>query len=273
MRIRSTFLAAAVTAALALGGFAGEPTVKGADAPEIVSQWKGRKVAFLGDSITDKIHVGTTANYWNYLPAILGIDAYVYGKNGWQMKGLLEQADWVKSELGDRVDAIFIFAGTNDFNGGVPLGEWFTEDEREVNRNGQPTRLKHRTMVFDDTFRGRINSLMAKLRREFPRQQIVLMTPIHRAFARFGENNVQPDESFANPLGLYIDQYAAAVREAGSIWSAPVIDLFGESGLYPCEPAHARYFCNAKQDMLHPNAAGHERIARTMVYRMLTLIP
>ena len=36
------------------------------------SQWKGKKVAFLGDSITDKSHVGTTKNYWQYLEEMLG---------------------------------------------------------------------------------------------------------------------------------------------------------------------------------------------------------
>ena len=31
------------------------------------SQWKGKRVAFLGDSITDKKRIGTTKCYWEYL--------------------------------------------------------------------------------------------------------------------------------------------------------------------------------------------------------------
>ena len=31
------------------------------------SQWRNRRVAFLGDSITDAVHVGTTKNYWQFL--------------------------------------------------------------------------------------------------------------------------------------------------------------------------------------------------------------
>ena len=248
------------------------PDVAGASAPEVVSQWKGKKVAFLGDSITDKIHVGTSANYWNFLPTILGCDAYVYGKNGWQMSGMIDQARKLKDELGGDVDAIFIFAGTNDFNGGVPLGEWYAEEEAETRKNAQTLKLKHRRMLFDkDTFRGRINTLMAYLKKEFPDQQVILLTPIHRAYARFGEGNVQPDESWANTRGLFIDSYVNAVREAAGVWSVPVIDLYSECGLYPCEPVHAKYFHNAATDMLHPNAAGHERMARTMAYRMLAL--
>ncbi len=48
---------------------------------------------------------------------------------------------------------------------------------------------------------------MAYLKKNFPRQQIIIMTPIHRSFARFGDNNIQPDEYFSNGQGLYIDAY------------------------------------------------------------------
>ena len=37
-------------------------------------QWKGKKVAFLGDSITDKQRIGTQKCYWEYLAEMLGID-------------------------------------------------------------------------------------------------------------------------------------------------------------------------------------------------------
>ena len=43
------------------------------------TQWYGKKVAFLGDSITDKCHVGTTKNYWQFLRDYLGVEHLVYG--------------------------------------------------------------------------------------------------------------------------------------------------------------------------------------------------
>ena len=46
--------------------------------PVAGTQWKGRKVAFMGDSITDKAHVGTTKNYWQYLQEMLGLVPFVY---------------------------------------------------------------------------------------------------------------------------------------------------------------------------------------------------
>lgn len=66
------------------------------------------KVAFLGDSITDKIHVGTTKNYWQYLAEMLGIEPLVYGINGNQWNGILKQAQKLKADVGDEVDAIII---------------------------------------------------------------------------------------------------------------------------------------------------------------------
>jgi len=264
---------AIVFAVAALNVFAAapRPDVKGAPNPTLASQWKGKKVAFLGDSITDKRHIGCRANYWTFLPQMLGIDSYVYGMNGWQMNGMLKQAQQLKASLADDVDAIFVFAGTNDFNSGVPLGEWFVESKESVRKNAETVELKRRTLSLDATFRGAINRMMSYLRHEFPRQQVVLLTPIHRSYAQFGEQNVQPDEAYANKAGLFLDAYVAAVREAGAVWSVPVIDLYSECGLYPSEPAHAQYFNNAQTDRLHPNDAGHRRIAATMAYRMLAM--
>ena len=69
-------------------------------ATEIIqTQWKGKKVAFLGDSITDKSHVGTTKNYWQYLEDMLGLEALVYGLNGHNWIGVLEQAQKLKEDF------------------------------------------------------------------------------------------------------------------------------------------------------------------------------
>lgn len=267
-------LAFAVLSAVLVGAVRAElpqPDVKGAEKPFVVSQWQGRKVAFLGDSITDKIHVGCKANYWNYLPSMLGLDAYVYGKNGWTMAGMLKQAQDLKATLGGEVDAILVFAGTNDFNGGLPLGVWYDEETVEVRKNDKTVPLKHRKLSFGNSFRGSINRVLAYLKHEFPDQQIVLLTPIHRAYAKFDERNVQPDESYANTAGLYLDAYVAAIKEAGTVWSVPVIDLHGESGLYPSDAAYAKFFHNAQTDMLHPNDAGHQRIAAHLAAKLVTL--
>ena len=98
--------------------------------------------------------------------------------------------------------------------------------------------------------------------------QVILLTPIHRGYARFGDNNIQPDESYPNSLGLYADAYVDAVKEAANVWAVPVIDLNSICGLYPNADSHARYFHDAQSDRLHPNAEGHYRMAKALAYQL-----
>ena len=65
----------------------------------------------------------------------------------------------------------------------------------------------------ESTFRGRINRVLSYLKSNFPQQQIILLTPIHRAQARFSADNIQPEEAFPNRLGLYIDDYVEVIIE------------------------------------------------------------
>lgn len=122
-----------------------------------------------------------------------------------------------------------------------------------------------------NTLKGRINIAISTLKHMFPQKQIVLFTPVHRAYAKFGEKNIQPAECYPNRLGLYIDDYVEAIKEAGNVWSVPVIDLNALCGLNPMIEEHVQYFANPETDRLHPNAKGHERIARTLMYQLLTI--
>ena len=230
--------------------------------------WLGRfarpqkKVLFLGDSITDARHIGCTKNYWGFLAERYGFVPLVYGINGQRWSDIVAQANAYGNEHGECPDVVFVFAGTNDFNGNVPLGEWYSLSEEKVNRNGKETVLKKRTLSRDGkTLRGRINVAMEHLVGSFPTAKIVLLTPIHRGYATFGANNVQPDESYANELGLFIDDYVNVVKEAGNVWSAKVVDLNADAGLYPKADSHVPFFSNGERDRLHPSDAGHRRIA------------
>ncbi len=250
-------------------------------AQEVVkeSQWKGKKVAFLGDSITDKRRIGTRKCYWEYLAEWLGLEALSYGINGNQMNGLLRQAEKLKAEQGDSIDAIILFAGTNDYNGSIPLGEWYNEERVEVEAAaGKPVSKqwrRHRTPAMNDsTLCGRINRLMDYLKKNFPDKQVIVLTPLHRAYAKFGETNVQPDEQYANRIGLFLEDYTRIIKQTADVWAVPVIDLGALSGLYPVEENHLMYFAESvtgRPDRLHPNAEGHRRMALTLMYQLLAL--
>lgn len=235
--------------------------------------WKGRSVAFLGDSITDIHHCGCTTNYWGWMAEDMGIRSYVYGLNGRQWDSIPEQAEKLRTEHPD-VDAILVFMGTNDYNDGVPLGAWYETVRETANRDGvERPYPRRRFSRAADTLRGRINVAMECLKRTFPDAQIVVMPPIHRGYAKFGPTNVQPDESFPNAVGLYVDDYVAAILETARVWAVPVIDLNADCGLFPNDPAHAKFFHLPDTDLLHPNDLGHRRIADTLAARLASLPP
>lgn len=181
-----------------------------------------------------------------------------------------------------------IFVGTNDYNANVPLGEWYSEEPVEVEVTGPKksksgvikSRMKRTILMDNNTVRGRINIAMAKLKAAYPTKQIILLTPIHRGTALLSDWNIQPDEMHANGVGKYIDAYVDVVKEAGNVWAVPVIDLNSICGLYPLEESSALYWRKpslekseksgkGRIDRLHPNSAGHLRMARCLAYQLL----
>ena len=263
-------------AATLLAACAGAPIAVHAGEPH---PWSGKKVVYLGDSITDPAQVERHKHdvYWKYLQDMCGIEPHVYAISGYQWDRIYPMAQKMRAEMGDSPDAILILLGTNDYNAGVPLGEWYEVADEDVNRRGVTIRQPRRRFAKNmGTFRGRINTVMEYLKQSFPNQQIVIMTPLHRGYANFGNSNVQPPECFPNVLGLYLEDYVTALREAADIWSVPLIDLYRDSGLIPSDPAYAKYFRDGGEngkDNLHPNGLGHLRMARTIAARLRALPP
>ena len=215
--------------------------------------WKGKRVCFLGDSITEGIGVSVGERYFDRLAEMFGIEAVGMGVNGAQLSGVRKQAERVFNTYGEAVDAIFIFVGKSTccmFQScdGNALG---VEERRvrELNMSG-------------NTVRGRLDLIMSYLRQNYPTKLVVLMTPVHRAYATFGASNIQYSELYANSLGEFFEDYVQAVRDAADIWSAPLIDLYREGGLSPLtDESAAAFYVNTETDRLHLNPAGHRRIA------------
>lgn len=242
----------------------------------VVHPWQGKRVAYFGDSITDPRNRASEKKFWGFLADWLDIQAYVYGVSGRQWNDIPRQTAQLLQEHGQDVDAIIVFMGTNDYNNGVPIGQWWDERETQVEYgHGQPKQMvtrRQRTPSMDpSTFRGRINIALDSLKRSFPTKQILLLTPIHRADFHANEKNWQCDESYTNQCGEYLDAYVEAVKQAADVWAVPVIDWSATGGLFPLMDEHARYFNNAQTDRLHPNEQGHQRLARTLYYQLLTL--
>lgn len=231
--------------------------------------WKGKRVCFLGDSITEGVGVMPGERYFDILSSKFEFNAYGYGVNGAKFINLMKQAETMHNDFGSDVDVIFVFAGTNNFNGGTPLGSWYDETEENVvsmkNEDGTPAeyqkRRKRSFNLDNETFKGCINTVMSYLKHNYATKQIIMMTPIHRAFAQFSNDNIQYNELYSNKIGLFIDEYVQALREASQIWSAELIDLNRIGGFFPLYDEGKMYFVNKDTDCLHLNAAGHNRLA------------
>ncbi len=239
--------------------------------------WYGKRIAYIGDSVTDPNQGGgQVTHYWQFLADWLHSTPLVYAVSGYEWSHAVGLTDKLHQEVGEDVDAIIVFLGTNDYNNDLPLGCWFTEKPEQVQRGKggkefQDVRM-HRSLSMDQsTVRGRINVAMKHLKELYPTKQIILLTPLHRGYAFFGNGNRHPSEDYRNEQGLYIDHYVDAIAEAAHVWAVPVIDIYSLSGLLPTMPSQRQYFCDEKNDQLHPNTQGHQRLAKTLLTQLSSL--
>lgn len=205
---------------------------------------KGKKIAFLGDSITEGYgSSGEAYTFWSILGRETGAQVYGYGIGGTRIAPQhtpSAEAVWDQNFI-SRVDGmipdadiVVVFGGTNDFgHGDAPFG---SQSDRTA-----------------DTFCGALHVLYRKLLERYPAAQIVIMTPTHR----LSEQDRDVNEQGIRRCGALID-YVRAIRETAEYYSIPVLDLYRVSGIQPAvEEMKVRYM----PDGLHPNDAGHVKIA------------
>ena len=95
--------------------------------------------------------------------------------------------------------------------------------------------------------------LMQQLIERYPHAQLIVMTPLHR----IGEEMMPFNEAGVRRAGVLKD-YVDAIRDIAEFYSVPVVDLFAQSGLQPRVKILRELYM---PDGLHPNDAGHRKIA------------
>ena len=214
---------------------------------------EGLKVNFLGDSITQG-H-GTSAPdkiFHAILAKKYGFEARNYGVGGSRIakqkneffftEDGTEYSERYKT-MKDDADLVVVFGGTNDFGHGDAMMGSFAD----------------RT---NDTFYGACHTLMQGLIEKYPEARIVFMTPLHRESEDTKGDAVKPAGSL--PLINYVN----AIKEVAAYYSLPVLDMWSVSGIQPRVPVIKEKYC---PDGLHPNDAGHERMAAVIEGFLLSL--
>ena len=204
---------------------------------------KGKRITFLGDSITEGWGTSCVeARYDNLLArdAELG-STFTNGVGGTRIayqRNSSADPKWDlyfcgrASQLDLSGDVIVVFGGTNDYgHGNAPFG---TEGDR------QP-----------DTFCGAVNFLMQYLKGRYPKSRVVFVTPMKR----WGGNVP------SNATGHNLAEYADVIVRAGQRNGVPVLDLYNE---LPIDPDIEEDRHEYTIDGLHPNDRGHAMIAEEL---------
>ena len=216
---------------------------------------KGKKVLFLGDSITEGVGVSCIENtYWNVFGRNTGAIVKGYGISGTriapQRAPEREGAESMAQYFGSRVegmdpdaDVIVVFGGTNDFgHGDAPLGSMADREET--------------------SFCGALHCLCRKLLAKYPTAEIVVMTPLHRG----GEED--PINNFGLRNVTNLAGYVRAIREVAEFYAIPVLDLYRMGGITPEITVMRETYM---PDWLHPGDAGAARIASRLEGFLKTL--
>ena len=215
---------------------------------------RNKKVAFLGDSITEGAGASCLEKvYWNVFAGNTGAECFGYGISGTRIAKQVHPSDtpafdrYFASRLDEMIpdaDIVVVFGGTNDFgHGDAPFGK---HDDRT-----------------EDTFCRALHILMEKLINRYPNAMIVFMTPLHRS----SEDNDVVNEKGVRACGPLL-KYVDAIIEAAAYYSIPVLDLYRTAGMQPRVPIILEQFM---PDGLHPNDAGHARLAARLEGFLKTL--
>ena len=106
---------------------------------------------------------------------------------------------------------------------------------------------------------------MQGLIEKYPEARIVFMTPLHRC----EEDSTCGSGLQYKPMGsLPLVDYVNAIKEVAAYYSLPVLDLWSVSGIQPRVPVIKEKYC---PDGLHPNDAGHEKMAEVIGNFLLSI--
>ena len=159
-----------------------------------------------------------------------------------------DSRDFIGDQIKDvkNQSVITIFGGTNDFAANRPIGTVKDSVDKVT------------------TFCGAFKYMVTNLAKQNPQVKFLLITPAKSNHAEWrlydGDGNLRK-----NQLGNTFIDYVKAVKTIGSYFAIPVLDVFNDGNYNPY------LFPNLSLEGLHPNAKGHERLAKTIAFKINSL--
>ena len=216
---------------------------------------KGKKVNFLGDSITQGVGASSDETiYHQVMKRKYGLsEARNYGVSGSCFArqispdySMPRDHDFCERlhTMDDDADIVVVFGGTNDFGrGDAPIGSFA---DREPN-----------------TFYGACHYICSNLITKYPDAVIVFMTPCHRLRDTMTNGDSKNKAYNYGDLKSYVD----IIRSVTEYYSIPVVDLYASSGIQPNIDVNRKKYM---PDGLHPNDAGNALIAERLANFLLS---
>ena len=200
-------------------------------------------INFLGDSITEQYFASTYDKcYVALVGKLLNCKVNNYGISATRIaKQIIPSQDpaWDNyfalrvKDMDPNADLTFVMGGTNDFgHGDAPIGKL---------GDTEPT-----------TFYGAMDNLCKELLKKYKKEQVVFILPLYR----FNDDDPLGDHMRDKPT-LPLQGYRDVMTEVLNKYDIEVLDIKDQVG----KPKDTNNF----EDGLHPNDAGHRKIAELLV--------
>ena len=210
--------------------------------------WLNKKVACLGDSITEGANGegGLIDSYVPKLKQYIGTDAQNFGKSGALITKKTDDDISFVNRVGAITgqDVVTIFGGINDFQWDAPLGTMADGADK-------PT-----------TFYGALKYVITTLSANNPKAKLMLITPMKTTSFKYHTFD-DSGNLIKNGTGNTQLNYVNAIKQVADYYSIPVLDMYSCSNYSPYLPSQVGHD-NFTADGLHPTAHGYERIAQTI---------
>ncbi|MGE9861296.1 SGNH/GDSL hydrolase family protein [Limosilactobacillus reuteri] len=217
----------------------------------VEQQFSGKNISCLGDSITSGGNSGinnkTIGKYTDYLSKLTGAGISNAGYSGSHVAkqtgstdSFVDRASTVRDQ-----DVVLIFGGINDFCFNSPLGDASSTDVT--------------------TFYGALKSVIDTVLSNNAEAQLLLVTPYKTK--QYGGTYSQDGSLRRNDAGATEEQYVNAIKEVGSYYSIPVLDLYNSGNFN----AFGKQSDLLTVDGLHPSDKGAQRLAKTIAHAINNL--